>query len=179
VHVATGQGDHHDHSAPLATQIQPGLTDVGGCVRANLYVSSPIGGSSLILGQRPPRSLETPRQRCMLFLLFWVAMRLARVAGDFTVCPTNQTDWYFAQVGETPCTTYQRLRQICDDRCAYRPPRPERSRADSRPCADIACVYIDQVGNFSATAPGDTCNSEVNTCCCNSIAWALSMLCLK
>jgi hypothetical protein len=38
-----------------------------------------------------------------------------------TVCATDQLDWYTSVVGETPCRTYERLRQTCDSRCAYTP----------------------------------------------------------
>jgi hypothetical protein len=40
-------------------------------------------------------------------------------AQNATVCATDQLDWYTSVVGETPCRTYERLRQICDSRCAY------------------------------------------------------------
>jgi hypothetical protein len=46
------------------------------------------------------------------------AMRGA-AAQNATVCATDQLDWYTSVVGETPCRTYERLRQICDSRCAY------------------------------------------------------------
>ncbi|KAG1722452.1 uncharacterized protein EDB91DRAFT_1256074 [Suillus paluster] len=49
--------------------------------------------------------------------------------------------------------TYQRLRQICNS------------------------DYV--VGNFTAITPGDRCNDEVGDCCCNSVAFALSMLCMN
>ncbi|KAG2049346.1 hypothetical protein BDR06DRAFT_999175 [Suillus hirtellus] len=35
------------------------------------------------------------------------------------------------------------------------------------------------VGDFSATTPGDRCNDQVSDCCCNSVAFALSMLCMN
>jgi hypothetical protein len=38
-----------------------------------------------------------------------------------TACATDQLDWYTSVVGETPCRTYERLRQTCDARCAYAP----------------------------------------------------------
>ncbi|KZT66678.1 hypothetical protein DAEQUDRAFT_674546 [Daedalea quercina L-15889] len=75
------------------------------------------------------------------------------VAGDNTTCPGPLLDWYTEYVGETPCMTYQRLRQLCD---------PQYT-----------------VPLFRNTAPGDNCNSEVSACCCNSVAWSLSMLCMN
>ncbi|KAG2073821.1 hypothetical protein BDR04DRAFT_1094398 [Suillus decipiens] len=49
--------------------------------------------------------------------------------------------------------TYQRLRQICNS------------------------AYV--VGNFSGSTPGDRCDDQVSDCCCNSVAFALSMLCMN
>ncbi|KAG1824549.1 uncharacterized protein BJ212DRAFT_1320967 [Suillus subaureus] len=49
--------------------------------------------------------------------------------------------------------TYQRLRQICNN------------------------AYV--VGNFTANTLGDRCNDQVSDCCCNSVAFALSMLCMN
>ncbi|KAI1789397.1 hypothetical protein LXA43DRAFT_583721 [Ganoderma leucocontextum] len=70
-----------------------------------------------------------------------------------TTCASGQLDWYTSVVGETPCETYQRLRQICN---------------------------IDyQVPSMSRTPPGDTCDDQVSDCCCNTIAFQLSMLCLN
>jgi hypothetical protein len=54
-----------------------------------------------------------------------VALSLAGVAAvspsatpNAIVCATNQLDWYTSVVGESPCRTYERLRQICDGNCA-------------------------------------------------------------
>ncbi|EED81965.1 predicted protein [Postia placenta Mad-698-R] len=55
-------------------------------------------------------------------------------ASNTTTCASGALDWYIDAVGETPCMTYQRLRQICN---------------------------------------------SYSTCCCNSIAWSLSMLCMN
>ncbi|KAI0728169.1 hypothetical protein C8Q72DRAFT_412494 [Fomitopsis betulina] len=68
-----------------------------------------------------------------------------------TTCAGSRLDWYTDVVGETPCMTYQRLRQICHSEY--------------------------EVGSFSYESPGDRCNDQVSTCCCSSIAWALSNLC--
>ncbi|KIK49041.1 hypothetical protein CY34DRAFT_797420 [Suillus luteus UH-Slu-Lm8-n1] len=77
----------------------------------------------------------------------------AVLAAGNTTCLSGQLDWYTSAVGETPCMTYQRLRQICNS------------------------VYT--VGSFSASTPGDRCNDQVADCCCNSVAFALSMLCMN
>ncbi|KAG2337558.1 hypothetical protein BDR05DRAFT_970159 [Suillus weaverae] len=76
----------------------------------------------------------------------------AVLAGN-TTCLSGQLDWYANAVGETPCMTYQRLRQICNN--AY------------------------EVGVFASNPPGDNCNDQVADCCCNSVAFALSMLCMN
>ncbi|KZP30186.1 hypothetical protein FIBSPDRAFT_146198 [Athelia psychrophila] len=72
--------------------------------------------------------------------------------GD-TACKTTSLDWYTSVVGETPCQTYQSLRQICN------------------------AEYT--VGALSTATPPDSCNDQVAACCCNSISFALSMLCLN
>ncbi|OJT13646.1 hypothetical protein TRAPUB_9835 [Trametes pubescens] len=66
---------------------------------------------------------------------------------------SGQLDWYTDVVGETPCATYQRLRQICN---------PDY-----------------QVEQFNSNTPGDSCDDQLSSCCCNSVSWALSMLCLN
>ncbi|KAI1781949.1 hypothetical protein LXA43DRAFT_1105047 [Ganoderma leucocontextum] len=78
----------------------------------------------------------------------WV--QLAR-AGN-TACVSNQLSWYTSVVGESPCMTYQRLRQICNN------------------------DY--QVPTFATTVPGDRCDDQVSECCCNMVAFQLSMLCM-
>ncbi|KAG2362031.1 hypothetical protein BDR07DRAFT_1461129 [Suillus spraguei] len=90
--------------------------------------------------------------------LAWVVLLLlyhagAALAVGNTTCLSGQLDWYTSAVGETPCTTYQRLRQICNS------------------------AYV--VGNFSANIPGDRCDDQVSDCCCNSVAYGLSMLCMN
>ncbi|KAF9071803.1 hypothetical protein BDP27DRAFT_1218561 [Rhodocollybia butyracea] len=70
-----------------------------------------------------------------------------------TVCADNGSDWYTDFVGETPCATYQRLRQVCSSQY--------------------------ELGILDTTAiPGDDCSGESMECCCNSISFALSMLCM-
>ncbi|KAI0330178.1 hypothetical protein GY45DRAFT_1251412, partial [Cubamyces sp. BRFM 1775] len=70
-----------------------------------------------------------------------------------TSCASGQLDWYTSVVGETPCMTYQRLRQICDN------------------------DY--QVPSFRPNAPGDNCDSQVSSCCCNTVTFQLSVLCMN
>ncbi|KAG1745132.1 uncharacterized protein EDB91DRAFT_178471 [Suillus paluster] len=74
-------------------------------------------------------------------------------AAGNTTCAGNMTQWYTDAVGETACVTYQRLRQICNP--SY------------------------QVPNFRPNTPGDQCDDQLQSCCCNSISWALSMLCMN
>ncbi|THU77846.1 hypothetical protein K435DRAFT_74558 [Dendrothele bispora CBS 962.96] len=69
-----------------------------------------------------------------------------------TNCADSGLDWYTDVVGETPCRTYERVRQICNP--------------------DF------HVGVMNTNTPPDVCNEQVPDCCCNSIAFGLSMLCL-
>ncbi|KAI0728171.1 hypothetical protein C8Q72DRAFT_885684 [Fomitopsis betulina] len=85
--------------------------------------------------------------------LFFVSLvRYSLGAGNVT-CASNALDWYTDVVGETPCMTYQRLRQICNSKY--------------------------EVSSLRSATPGDQCDDQLNTCCCNSVAFALSMLCLN
>ncbi|KAK1229987.1 hypothetical protein PQX77_006940, partial [Marasmius sp. AFHP31] len=67
-------------------------------------------------------------------------------------CADSGLDWYVGGAGETPCRTYERLRQICNSN--YR------------------------VGKLNPNTPPDVCDEQVASCCCNSVSFALSMLCL-
>ncbi|THU77845.1 hypothetical protein K435DRAFT_583271, partial [Dendrothele bispora CBS 962.96] len=69
-----------------------------------------------------------------------------------TTCADSGMDWYTDLVGETPCRTYERLRQICNNQY--------------------------QVGIMNVNTPPDFCDEQVADCCCNSISFALSMMCL-
>ncbi|KAK0196746.1 hypothetical protein F5146DRAFT_15479 [Armillaria mellea] len=73
-------------------------------------------------------------------------------AQDHTQCVDSGSDWYTSVVGETPCRTYERLRKICNSQ------------------------YV--LGALSTKTPPDTCDDQVADCCCNSIAFGLSMMCL-
>ncbi|KAJ7623754.1 hypothetical protein FB45DRAFT_926653 [Roridomyces roridus] len=75
------------------------------------------------------------------------------VAADNTACSGTGMDWYTQMVGETPCTTYQKLRQICNSQFT--------------------------VGTMNVNTPPDFCTDQVSTCCCNTVSFALSMLCLN
>ncbi|KAI0754646.1 hypothetical protein C8Q80DRAFT_379194 [Daedaleopsis nitida] len=68
-----------------------------------------------------------------------------------TRCASRQLDWYTDVVGENPCETYQRLRQICNP--GYK------------------------VRTLGPAPPGDRCDDPDSTCCCNTISFQLSMLC--
>ncbi|KAG2135557.1 hypothetical protein BD769DRAFT_1571655 [Suillus cothurnatus] len=74
-------------------------------------------------------------------------------AAGNTTCAGNMTQWYTDAVGETACMTYQRLRQLCNP------------------------TY--EVPNFRPNTPGDQCDDQLQSCCCNSVSWALSMLCMN
>ncbi|KAF9463150.1 hypothetical protein BDZ94DRAFT_640164 [Collybia nuda] len=88
----------------------------------------------------------------ILLLIINFEWGLRKVYAGNTVCTSNHSDWYTSVIGETPCTTYERLRQICNS--AY------------------------QVGTLTRNTPPDHCDDQVQDCCCNSISFALSMLCL-
>ncbi|KAJ6478120.1 hypothetical protein C8R47DRAFT_1323180 [Mycena vitilis] len=74
-------------------------------------------------------------------------------AADNLACSGTAMSWYTDMVGETPCQTYQKLRQICN------------------------AQYT--VGVQNTNTPPDTCSDQVSSCCCNTIAFSLSMLCLN
>ncbi|KAJ6481052.1 hypothetical protein C8R45DRAFT_1100609 [Mycena sanguinolenta] len=85
--------------------------------------------------------------------LLLCAAAVARVAADNLSCNGTGMNWYIDMVGETPCQTYQSLRQICNSNY--------------------------QVGVQSVNTPPDGCTDQVSGCCCNTIAFSLSMLCLN
>ncbi|KZT70953.1 hypothetical protein DAEQUDRAFT_153699 [Daedalea quercina L-15889] len=75
-------------------------------------------------------------------------------ADNFTLeCYSSTLEWYIDAIGETPCMTYQRLRQICNS--TYTTP------------------------SWVINGPADTCDDQQSECCCNSIAWSLRMLCIN
>ncbi|KAJ3908016.1 hypothetical protein F5879DRAFT_428892 [Lentinula edodes] len=88
------------------------------------------------------------------FLAVLVSTFIVAVLSEGNVtCSGTALDWYSAQTGETPCKTYERLRQICN--------------------SDF------EVGIMNTTLPPDICDEQVSDCCCNSVAYALAMLCLN
>ncbi|KAJ4486483.1 hypothetical protein C8R41DRAFT_921352 [Lentinula lateritia] len=88
------------------------------------------------------------------FLAILVSTFIVAVLSEGNVtCSGTALDWYSAQTGETPCKTYERLRQICN--------------------SDF------EVGVMNTTLPPDICDEQVSDCCCNSVAYALAMLCLN
>ncbi|KAK1216521.1 hypothetical protein PQX77_020845 [Marasmius sp. AFHP31] len=94
-----------------------------------------------------------------VFLLssFYPQKALGAVAGTETceVSKKDSLDWFRQYSGETPCKTYERLRQICTP--DYR------------------------VTTLSTQLPPDVCREPdpaKSECCCNTVAFALSMMCL-
>ncbi|KAJ3998331.1 hypothetical protein F5050DRAFT_1256630 [Lentinula boryana] len=87
-----------------------------------------------------------------IFPLLSIFLRVNAIVGQ-VACSGTGLDWYMNMVGETPCTTYERLRQICNPSF--------------------------QVGTMNTNTPPDACNEQVADCCCNSVAFTLSMLCLN
>ncbi|KAJ7611925.1 hypothetical protein DFH06DRAFT_154881 [Mycena polygramma] len=94
----------------------------------------------------------TWRARLAAAALILCATRGA-VAADNLACNGTGMNWYTSVVGETPCQTYQQLRRICN------------------------AQYT--VGVQNVNTPPDSCSDQVSSCCCNTIAFALSMLCLN
>ncbi|KAJ3788894.1 hypothetical protein GGU10DRAFT_372627 [Lentinula aff. detonsa] len=86
-------------------------------------------------------------------LAFILMLTVPALTEGNVTCSGTAMDWYTSQVGETACKTYERLRQICN--------------------SDF------EVGVMSNTLPPDTCDEQISDCCCNSIAYALAMLCLN
>lgn len=82
-------------------------------------------------------------------------MPVVRGPGGFgnDTCIDGAVDWYTQSVGETPCRTYERLRQQCNPH--FKTP------------------------NMASTVPPDTCDDKNPTCCCNSLAFSLAMLCMN
>ncbi|KAJ8073046.1 hypothetical protein PM082_019914 [Marasmius tenuissimus] len=93
----------------------------------------------------------------LLLSSFYPREALGAVAGTETceVSEKDSLDWYRQYSGETPCKTYERLRQICTP--DYR------------------------VTTLSTQLPADVCREPdpaKSECCCNTVAFALSMMCL-
>ncbi|KZW03213.1 hypothetical protein EXIGLDRAFT_600934 [Exidia glandulosa HHB12029] len=74
-------------------------------------------------------------------------------AESHTTCKDPSVTWYNNQDGLNPCQQYEALRRLCD--ASY------------------------EVPILSVNTPGDYCDSQLHDCCCNSVAFALSMLCLN
>ncbi|KAF5374331.1 hypothetical protein D9758_004679 [Tetrapyrgos nigripes] len=88
----------------------------------------------------------------LAFLVYFCLTLSTALAGN-TTCVDSGLDWYYNLVGESPCVTYERIRQICNPNY--------------------------EVPTFSLVAPPDVCNDQVHDCCCNEIAFMLSMFCLN
>ncbi|OBZ71691.1 hypothetical protein A0H81_08586 [Grifola frondosa] len=87
----------------------------------------------------------------VVITLFTFRIDLAHAASGNTTCASTQLDWYTDAVGETPCVTYQRLRQICN--------------------SDY------QVPTFRPNTPGDNCDDQLMLLQFNFVG--LSMLCMN
>ncbi|KAJ7049082.1 hypothetical protein C8F01DRAFT_1003196 [Mycena amicta] len=101
-------------------------------------------------------SLKRRRRRAATLLFLAAPAMPIGVLADNLACSGTGMDWYTTMVGETPCaigTTYQRLRQICNSQYT--------------------------VGVQNVNTPPDACNDQLWSCCCNNVAFALSMLCLN
>ncbi|RPD56168.1 hypothetical protein L227DRAFT_288283 [Lentinus tigrinus ALCF2SS1-6] len=99
-----------------------------------------------------PRWLRSTFLYAFLTLPLW-SESIGVSAADYLKCASAQLDWYTDAVGETPCETYQQLRQICNP--SYTVPK------------------------FFPNTPGDSCDDQVSSCCCNTVAFVLSMLCMN
>ncbi|KAJ3719305.1 hypothetical protein C8R42DRAFT_673397 [Lentinula raphanica] len=53
-----------------------------------------------------------------LFSTFFSTFFLVAHADGIVDCLGTELDWYKTKVGETPCTTYERLRKICNPSCS-------------------------------------------------------------
>ncbi|KAH9935276.1 uncharacterized protein B0H18DRAFT_975070 [Fomitopsis serialis] len=93
------------------------------------------------------------RARLAAGLLVASLVRYTFAVGN-TTCASNALDWYTDASGKHHVRmTYQRLRQICNSQY--------------------------EVPSMPFALPGDLCNDQLGFCCCNSISYALSMLCFN
>ncbi|KAE9407226.1 hypothetical protein BT96DRAFT_150585 [Gymnopus androsaceus JB14] len=88
----------------------------------------------------------------LALIISFLSLQAVRSAGNIA-CADSGLDWYTNAVGETPCQTYEQLRQICNPKFA--------------------------VGVMNSSLPPDVCDDPESSCCCNSVAFGLSMLCLN
>lgn len=85
---------------------------------------------------------------------FLTSLLSARAESPYlSKCNSTALDWYVDAIGETPCMTYQRLRQLCNSQY--------------------------QLPQFNPLTPGDACDTQLHSCCCNYVAFSLSMLCFN
>ncbi|KAH9832223.1 uncharacterized protein C8Q71DRAFT_267387 [Rhodofomes roseus] len=109
----------------------------------------------------PPMSAPGPERmsRRMVTLLaaylLVVQSTLVSASASAPACyaGSGTLQWYIDAVGENPCMTYQRLRQTCNSN--YTTP------------------------TWTINGNTDQCDDPLSTCCCNSIAWSLRMLCIN
>ncbi|KZT32449.1 hypothetical protein SISSUDRAFT_1055522 [Sistotremastrum suecicum HHB10207 ss-3] len=91
--------------------------------------------------------------------LGWLsAMASSQTLTGNTVCKGGAMDWYTLTMKETPCRTYERLRQMCNS---------------------TYTVGTQTVRGSTLKGAPDACVDQNPACCCNYIAFALSMLCLN
>ncbi|KZV86107.1 hypothetical protein EXIGLDRAFT_622324 [Exidia glandulosa HHB12029] len=75
------------------------------------------------------------------------------VAVSHTTCKDPSVTWYNDDQGLNPCQQYETIRRYCNS--GY------------------------EVPVLSVNTTGSLCDTQDKQCCCNSIAFALSMLCLN
>ncbi|KAJ8090793.1 hypothetical protein PM082_024974 [Marasmius tenuissimus] len=97
--------------------------------------------------------MNSPVVFIFVFILTVISTALGTISedGGVTRCEDMVLDWYQKAVGETPCKTYERVRQLCNP--------------DFR------------VPNITYNPDDDGCDDQVGDCCCNNIAFSLRMLC--
>ncbi|KAK1221417.1 hypothetical protein PQX77_015774 [Marasmius sp. AFHP31] len=96
--------------------------------------------------------MRTPVVLVLVFLsVISTAFGAVSVDGGVTRCEDTGLYWYEKAIGETPCKTYERLRQICNS--GFRVP------------------------DMRKDLNSDRCSDPAGGCCCNNIAFSLRMLC--
>ncbi|EJD50685.1 hypothetical protein AURDEDRAFT_112257 [Auricularia subglabra TFB-10046 SS5] len=92
-------------------------------------------------------------RRALLVAAALACVQDVALAVSYTTCKDPSVTWYNNKDGLNPCQQYEALRRICDSTF--------------------------EVPQLSVNTPGDNCNSQLSACCCNSISFTLSMLCLQ
>ncbi|KAH9935280.1 uncharacterized protein B0H18DRAFT_975092 [Fomitopsis serialis] len=104
---------------------------------------------------RPNSPAHMPRwtQLAAVLVLSFYSAPITGSTAPTCYAGSDTLQWYIDAIGETPCATYQRLRQICNS------------------------DYTTPTWNIDATT--DQCDDPLSTCCCNSITWSVRMLCIN